>query len=214
MHENFIALDRDKRDRIINAAMREFSAKGFKNASTNEIVKKSGISKGALFHYFSSKLDLFAFLYHYSVDLFLETIEPHLGNMSVDVFERWIEFAVLKLKVAVQHPDMSDFMLSAFRDDAVEAQELLKGEFERFSGDFTNRIHDGLDYSKFKPDIDTQKALQMIWWVLEGFSFSKQREPIDVQEMKSEAFIQVVIGEIKGYLDILKKSVYKEEYLK
>lgn len=214
MHENFIALEQEKRDRIINAAMGEFSAKGFKNASTNEIVKKAEISKGALFHYFSSKLDLFAFLYRYSMDLFLETIEPYLDNMSDDVFERWIEFATLKLRVAAQHPDMSDFMLNAFRDDAKEAQELLKGEFERFSGDFTNKIYDGLDFSRFKPDVDTQKALQMIWWILEGFSFSKQKEPIDMQIIKSEEFIQAVICEMDDYLGMLKKSFYKEEYLK
>lgn len=213
MHENFIALEQDKRDRIINAAMHEFSAKGFKNASTNEIVKKAGISKGALFHYFSSKRDLFAFLHHYSVDLFLEAIKPCLGSLSDDVFERWIEFAAIKMRAAAQYPTISDFMINAFRDDASEAQGLLKGEYERFAEYFSDKIYEGLNYDKFKPDINTQKALQMIWWVLEGFSFSKQKEQVDVDEIKSGEFVQAVINEVGDYLEILKKALYKEEYL-
>lgn len=51
----FLELDKLKQDRIINAAMKEFALKGYKNASTNEIVKEAGISKGLLFHYFTNK---------------------------------------------------------------------------------------------------------------------------------------------------------------
>lgn len=40
-----MSLAPDKRDRILNAAMKEF-ARGYKNASTDNIVRESGISKG------------------------------------------------------------------------------------------------------------------------------------------------------------------------
>ena len=36
----------------------EFAQSGFEKASTNEIVKRSNISKGSLFNYFNSKKDL------------------------------------------------------------------------------------------------------------------------------------------------------------
>ncbi|MEM5780278.1 MAG: TetR/AcrR family transcriptional regulator, partial [Lawsonibacter sp.] len=62
MYENFIGLKQEKRDVIINAALTEFAAKGYDLASTNGMVKAAGISKGALFHYFASKKDLFLFL--------------------------------------------------------------------------------------------------------------------------------------------------------
>lgn len=47
-------MDPDKRLRLINAAMKEFSENHFDKASTNTIVKEVGISKGLLNHYFKS----------------------------------------------------------------------------------------------------------------------------------------------------------------
>jgi len=214
VHENFIALEREKRDRIINAALREFSTKGFKNASTNEIVKKAGISKGALFHYFSSKQDLFAFLYRYCSDFFMETVLPHINDMPVDVFDRWMAFTALKIEIAAQYPAMADFMQSAYWEDAFETQGFLKAEFDRFSNDFYQKIYNGIDFSKFKPDIDTAKALQIIWWVLEGYSLAKQKEPLDLSKLNSEEFLRSLINEIESYLNMLKSAFYKEEYTK
>ena len=59
MEPKFLALDQDKQDRILNAAMEEFARNGYKNTSTNKIVKQAGISKGLLFHYFSNKKELY-----------------------------------------------------------------------------------------------------------------------------------------------------------
>ena len=44
-----------KRQRILDAAIREFAEHGYDKASTNSIVKEAGIAKGLLFHYFGSK---------------------------------------------------------------------------------------------------------------------------------------------------------------
>ena len=44
-------MDEEKKQKIINASIEEFS-KGYSLASTNEIVRKAGVSKGLLFHYF------------------------------------------------------------------------------------------------------------------------------------------------------------------
>ncbi len=40
----------------MNAAISIFATQGYAHASTDEIVKRAGISKGLLFHYFISKI--------------------------------------------------------------------------------------------------------------------------------------------------------------
>jgi AcrR family transcriptional regulator len=47
------------RDRILNAAQRLFEQKGYYETSMDDIVKESGLSKGAIYGYFESKEDLF-----------------------------------------------------------------------------------------------------------------------------------------------------------
>ena len=50
MFSKFLNLELEKQDRIINAAIKEFAQKGYDKASTNEIVKEAGISKGLLYN--------------------------------------------------------------------------------------------------------------------------------------------------------------------
>ena len=56
MNEKFFDLKKEKQDRMINAALKAFAVNGYKRASTDEIVKDAGISKGLLFHYFDRNI--------------------------------------------------------------------------------------------------------------------------------------------------------------
>ena len=71
MIEKFEKLDEEKRQNILRAALNIFAVKGYKDASTNKIVKEAGISKGTLFYYFKNKEGL----YHYLIDYSLEVIK-------------------------------------------------------------------------------------------------------------------------------------------
>src|SRR5690625_3469620 len=77
-----------KRDVILNAALKEFSLKGFDNASTNVIAKEAGISKGLMFHYINSKKDLFLFLYDYCADRINKEYIDLMNFNEKDIFKR------------------------------------------------------------------------------------------------------------------------------
>lgn len=47
------------RQRILDAAMREFSAKGYEGASLNTACAENGISKGIVYHHFKDKNELY-----------------------------------------------------------------------------------------------------------------------------------------------------------
>src|SRR5436190_14423656 len=47
------------RERILNAAFKEFSAKGFAGSRVDEIARRAGINKRMLYHYFGDKEALF-----------------------------------------------------------------------------------------------------------------------------------------------------------
>ncbi len=46
------------RERLLRAALELFSRKPYSRVSVGEVAGRAGVSKGALFHYFKSKLDL------------------------------------------------------------------------------------------------------------------------------------------------------------
>jgi AcrR family transcriptional regulator len=53
------AHEQEVRDRIVNAAVRVFSDKGFHSATIADVCRESGLSVGAIYTYFSSKEALF-----------------------------------------------------------------------------------------------------------------------------------------------------------
>jgi len=59
----FDKLDPSKQAAILDAAMKEFAANGYEQASYNRIIEKAGVSKGAMYYYFDDKADLYATVY-------------------------------------------------------------------------------------------------------------------------------------------------------
>ena len=211
MHENFLALQREKRDRIINAAMQEFSSRGFKNASTNEIVKQAGISKGALFHYFVSKRDLFEFIYLYSIEQLSGVMESGMKNLPKDIFERWKSFALLKMKIRAQHSQIFDFTVNMAQDEDAGVKKFLEGLRERLSFDYMKKMYQGIDAAKFKPGVDFQKAAQIITWVAESFATAKLKNIESTARVYDENFFTNAVRELEEYLVVLKKNFYTED---
>ncbi|MBP2436366.1 TetR/AcrR family transcriptional regulator [Microbacterium amylolyticum] len=60
----FECLPRERRRPLLEAALDEFSARGFADASLNRIIQTAGTSKGSLYYYFEDKNDLYLTVLH------------------------------------------------------------------------------------------------------------------------------------------------------
>ena len=67
-----------KRDRIIRAAIHEFSQKGVDRALLDEIALNAGVAKGTIYLYFKDKEDLFTNTLLFVVDGIIDTIESSI----------------------------------------------------------------------------------------------------------------------------------------
>lgn len=64
---------------ILRAAVDEFAARGFHDASLNRVIEAAGISKGSMYYYFDGKEDLYA----YAARTELERLFARLGSFPV-----------------------------------------------------------------------------------------------------------------------------------
>lgn len=78
--DTFFNLPEEKREKILDAAMLEFEHNSYENASINQIVAKSGISKGSFYQYFEDKKDLYKYILSMIVSKKLEYITPVMQN--------------------------------------------------------------------------------------------------------------------------------------
>ena len=82
----------DTLERIQQAALEEFSEKGFLGASLRQIVKNAGVTTGAFYGYFSSKEALFASI-----------VEPHAAALMGRFMQAQTGFAELPEKEQPAH---------------------------------------------------------------------------------------------------------------
>ena len=85
------------KNQILDAALKVFVKSGYAETTMNDIVEKSGLSKGAIYHYYSSKKDLFLSLIDYWENyFFVNIINKDLSISSSDNLLRDITQDVIK----------------------------------------------------------------------------------------------------------------------
>lgn len=82
-------------EKIQLTAIEEFAEKGFLGASLRQIVKRAGVTTGALYGYFSSKEALFASI-----------VEPHAAALMGKFMQAQLSFAELPEKEQPEHMGM------------------------------------------------------------------------------------------------------------
>lgn len=208
MHENFIGLREEKRDAIINAALQEFAQKGYDLASTNEIVKEAGISKGALFHYFSKKEDLFLFLCDYVFAVVNKEFYEQIGHCSGDLLARYHRAADLKGNVYLRYPKIFEFQKRLLQESSPEIAGKLKERLAGFMAVGYDRLLGGLDETLFRDDVPAQQIRDLIIWATEGYGnrMASRLQDKNLSEIDTDA----LNGDFDTYLAVLRKCFYKQ----
>ena len=198
MNGKFFDLKKEKQDRMINAALKVFALHGYRRASTDDIVKEAGISKGLLFHYFESKIGVYNFIYDYSVRYMSLELKSSVSSGEKNLFEimRQIEFA--KMSAMRGYPYMQQFLNEAMHEDVSEA--LLTIESKRNE---LNELYDSLlslaDLSLLPPSVDAGKIIRMLDYTIKGLMTTRFRDASFHPEMLYE--------EIKEYINLTEKMV-------
>ena len=201
-----MTMEPEKRDRVINSAMREF-AKGFKSACTDTIVREAGISKGLLFHYFGTKDRLYSFILMNACEMIHSEYLTLIDLKQSDIIEKIWQMTLLKMDLSYKHPALFDFLAKAY----VELQENPNDEFAEYftkvRADAVERALADIDASLFKEGIDPKKAANIVLWTLNGYSASQINTTMRMEDYQNE--YERYLEEIKDYIGILRKALYK-----
>lgn len=211
LYRKFENLPEEKKKRIIDACIEEFSQNSYENASTNSIVKKAGISKGILFHYFGSKKNLYLYVFDYILGYFnqyiLKKLNKVLTDSQTDIFVRIMQSGLIKIQMAYEYPAMYKVLFNAMHvpDDL---QKEIQARYEKLYKKSMPLFLNNMDTSKFRKDIDRNKAIELIFFALEGVSnkYMKMFKNMEADEMLSK--VESITGEYYEYIDILKGGVY------
>lgn len=165
MREPYI--DEQKRQRVIRAGIEEF-AKGYEVASTNEIVKKAGISKGLLFHYFGNKKSLYMSVFREVARQSTEALFSRVGELPGDVIDRMMRIAVTKLELYREDPKAWLFLADAVSNPPDELKQEIRSVQAELTHAGMKTFLAGLDFAGLRSDVKRAQVLKFVQLLLKG----------------------------------------------
>jgi len=210
--QKFLNLSEEKRERIVNAAMKEFII-GYKKASTDNIVKDAGISKGLLFHYFGTKERLYNFLIDYSIEIIQREYIDLINNLQPDILESIWQLSLLKRDLSIHFPAIFDFLVSAFVDDSAKNESTAANlaKLNAKQAETMAKVYAQADTSLFRDDINPKTVMEIISWTLQGYGQSKTSiAPGATIGTTAREKYDEFLKEFQEILDTIRKCFYKK----
>lgn len=202
MNDKFFDLKKEKQDRMINAALKIFAMNGYEHASTDDMVKEAGISKGLLFHYFISKLGLYSFVYDYSVKYMMLELSTGVSQSETDYFEIMKQVWQARLEVINSYPYMLFFLNECNKETVKEALAATEEKKEVLPG-WYHQMMEKVDITLFRKDLDVEMLAKMLTMTLDGL----MEEQFRTDRFRAEDFEKDVLK----YLDMMKRLSYATE---
>lgn len=161
--QTFLNLPEEKRETIMNAAVEEFAEYGLENASTNRIVKNSGIAKGSFYQYFDDKQDVFMHMLDVIERKELEyfkTVHPPNGNMDTFQYFRWMVKTGMEFGLA--HPREIQAAWRVLLGEGFYYGKNLEGYRRKTTTALTMMIKQAMQRGEVDPSIDVELAVMVM----------------------------------------------------
>jgi len=182
---------KEKKDQIVEAAIREFSRKGFSRTTINDIARAAGIGKGTVYEYFSNKEEIV----HESFRFFMNSLEPDFQAILISgvpakeklvkIFDRFSHFISSEYRELVEL--MFEFWSEGIKDKGSKGvlfEEMIKF-YHVYREIFADIIIEGMGDGGFRKDIDPRSTAAMIVGSLDGLlvQWALERESCDFKDI-------------------------------
>ena len=97
--------NRLKKEKILGAALREFGAKSFAEASVNTICGEDGISKGIIYHYYTDKDELYLACVRECFQAMTGYLAEHMPPLNGTAEEKLTVYFDVRLQFLEEHPN-------------------------------------------------------------------------------------------------------------
>ncbi|MBP3459784.1 MAG: TetR/AcrR family transcriptional regulator [Lachnospiraceae bacterium] len=203
MNDKFFDLKKEKQDRMINGALKIFALNGYQKASTDDIVKEAGISKGLLFHYFGSKAGLYVFVYEYSARYMSMELQRAVSLRERDLFRLLSQVEDAKNVLLRNYPYMQKFLLTHEDVQDREIQKAIEG-FTDLVPKAMDEVVERADFDRIEPDVDRAFLVRSMNYVTRGLMETALTDKMDAEDVYKEA---------KAFYEMMRIKFTKKEYL-
>lgn len=202
----FFNLHSDKRERIIEAALDEFSKHSYTKSSINRIVDKSNIAKGSFYQYFDNKKDLFKYILNIGVEKKLNYMKDFQNNLDdISIFGILKEINIAGLKFAKDNPRLSKISNELLKDSNTELRKEVYGENAYRSNEFfEGLLKKGIKKGEIKEDLNIKFISYLLTTMMS--SVGEYFKP-NISEMSEKEILEP----LNQMIDLIENGIKKRE---
>jgi AcrR family transcriptional regulator len=154
----------------MDSAEQLFSTKGFNGTSMNDIVKESGLSKGAIYGHFESKERLFLSLWERMTVVGIGQARQ-MFSPDESAVDKLLKVAEMTLASSCDCPRemgqmQMEFMVAASRMESLEPD--MQKRYETIHTFIREIFEEGVENGEFKADLDSQALTSILFASLDG----------------------------------------------
>ena len=161
--ENYI---KEKRQIIINAALKVFAQKGFTNSKISDIAKEAGVADGTIYIYFKKKDDIIISLFENKMGEFNQLLKKEINKEKTPV-EKLKKFISVHLNTLSKNKELAEIFTIELRQSAKFMENYHNTELKDYAAILIEIIEQGKKAEYFKEEIPTSIIWQFIFGILD-----------------------------------------------
>lgn len=155
----FFNLPEEKREKIIQFALDEFSTNDYQSASISKIVTKAGIAKGSFYQYFVDKSDLYTFLLELGAHKKAELMAISLDrNSEVSFFDSLDQLFTTLATFEINFPELARIGYKAATGKSPIPEEMLSDAKQSTQRFFSDMLEKGISRGEVRKNVDVKAA--------------------------------------------------------
>jgi len=161
----------DKRERILNAAVRVFASRGFHATRVSDVASAAGVADGTIYLYFKSKDALLVSLFESHVErllAFLETELPRAASPS-EKLKRIVE---VQLGLLEGERDLAEVVTVILRQSTKLMKQYAAPKFNAYLDAIAGVVAEGQATGEIRKDVSPHLAARAIFGALDGIAMT------------------------------------------
>ncbi len=197
----------EREKELLEAALDEFIAKSYEEASLNNIIKNARISKGTFYYHFKDKQSLYLYLLEHSVKTKWEFINNSIkgyikSDEERDIFENFKLQARIGAKFATIFPKYHMLSRMFTKEKGNKIYEVAKDVLGKDKDELLEEmIYDAVDKENFRKELPKDFIVKIIRHLFTNF--------YEIFNTEEDFKLEIMLRNLDNYVDFMKYGLGK-----
>jgi TetR/AcrR family fatty acid metabolism transcriptional regulator len=161
----------EKRERILQSAIRVFAKKGFYNTRVSEIARTAGVADGMIYLYFKNKDDILISIFTDRIGTLNDEMLRQLASLG-SPSEKIQRIVSVQLGLLRGHKDLAEVITINLRQSNRFLKQYAAPGFNRYLDIIAGVVQEGQERGEFRTDVSPRVAACSLFGALDGLTLT------------------------------------------